>query len=103
MKFDEKIREKLSRMRDEIPGDGPITDYLRVLRAQGDESASSAEELTKIIVRLFQSSDGIKFLILLEKAVLLSGPPNGCSDSALREANAVRNFVTDLRRIVAHG
>lgn len=80
-----------------------ITAYLNHLRGEGPDGVEMAEELTAIMVDLFQTENGIKFLIMLEKAVLLSGISNGMSDSALRERNAVRNFVLNLRSIVANG
>jgi hypothetical protein len=77
--------------------------HLNFLRSESEEGAEIAEELTDDIVSTFTTESGLKVLMLFEKSVLLSGAKNGAPDSALREMNAVRNFVLEIRRIVANG
>lgn len=89
-------------MRNERPALSPLGDYLNWMRNQGKEGAESAEVLSADIIETFTTDEGLRVLKLFEKAVLQVGQPNGSSDSALRELNAVRNFVLEIRRIVAH-
>lgn len=79
----------------------PLTAHLNYLR-NTDEGAAIADELTATLRKCFATDDGIKSLMLLEKSVLVSCVPNGSSDSALREMNAARNLVLDLRRIASN-
>ncbi|MGB1214973.1 MAG: hypothetical protein ACPG4X_16515 [Pikeienuella sp.] len=80
----------------------PLTAHLNHYR-ETDEGAAMADELELILHDTFTSESGLKALLLFEKAVLLAGVPNGASEGALREMNAVRNFVHDIRRIVSNG
>lgn len=87
-------------MRAEMPVQSMLSGYLAWMRA---ENAESADQLEADIVETFTSETGLRVLKLMEKSVLLGSVPNGASDSALREMNAVRNFVLEIRRLVTHG
>ncbi len=90
----------LSDMREE----GPVQSYLAAhLNWMRDENADGAEQLHADIIETFTTDAGLRVLKLMEKSVLFAGAPNGSSDSALREMNAVRNFVLEIRRLVSHG
>lgn len=79
----------------------PLSEYLtHVETVPGAEK--TADQLRAIIADTFTSEIGIKALMLFEKAALNAVVPNGGSESALRETNAVRNFVADIRRIVSN-
>lgn len=93
----------LESMRNEQIALSQLGAHLNFLRGEGEEGAAVAEELTNDIVETFTTPSGLKVLMLLEKSVLFSGAKNGAPDSALREMNAVRNFVLEIRRIVANG
>jgi hypothetical protein len=93
----EKVRK---RVRDEFSSPGFVGRYLAWMRAENPEGA---ETLEADIVETFTTDEGVRVLIMLEKAVLLSSLPDGSDDRALREKNAVANFVLEIRRIVAHG
>lgn len=80
----------------------PLTMHLTQLRAS-KEGSETADLLEADLIEAFTTESGLRALMLLEKSVLCAGVPNGASESALREMNAVRNFVFDIRRIVAHG
>jgi len=96
-----KAKDKfLGDMRQEMPIQSHLSDYLNWMRG---EDANSAEQLHADIIATFTTQEGLRVLKLMEKSVLNSGAPNGSSDSALREANAVRNFVLEIRRLVSHG
>jgi len=77
--------------------------YLADLASKGQEHAEVADTLTADLIEAFTSEPGLRVLILLEKSVLFAGLPNGASDGALRELNAQRNLVLEIRRIVANG
>lgn len=77
--------------------------YLNWMRSDGDEGAAKAESLTADLIETFGTDEGLRTLILFEKAVLMAAVPNGAPDGALREINAVRNFVLEIRRLVANG
>lgn len=99
-----KLRQRMiERMKDELPSDSPLGKYLMHLKKSGGDGPAAAEELMGILVDTFTTENGLKTLILFEKAVLLAALPNGSPDGALRENNAVRNFVLEIRRIVANG
>lgn len=90
-------------MRGERSTGGFISRYLSWMRSEGDEGPAASDSLADDIARTFSTDEGLRVLILLEKAVLLSSLPDGSDDRALRETNAVRNFVLEIRRYVTHG
>lgn len=90
-------------MRAEMVGRSHIDDYLTFLRRNGDDGAEMAASLEADLIEAFSTEAGLRVLKLFEKSVLHNAHPNGSSDCALREMNAVRNFVLNLRRIVANG
>ena len=90
-------------MRQQPDGTSAITEYLNWMRSQGDEGAEAADLLHADIQETFKSETGLRVLILMEKSVNNRVLPDGSSEGALREHNAIRNFVHDLRRNVAHG
>lgn len=83
----------------QMPVTSPLSAYLNWMR---QEHAEEAEGLEVDIAEAFTSETGLRVLKLLEKSVLKASQPNGSSDSALREFNAVRNFVLDIERIVSN-
>lgn len=87
-------------VRKERPAYGYITDYLVWMRS---ENAEGAEALEDMMADLLSSENGIRFLILLEKSVLHHTVPLDASDGALRELNAVRHLVTEIRRYATNG
>lgn len=96
-----KPRDKYkSDMQNEAPTHSMLSVYLNWMRSENPESAASLEA---DMAETFTTEQGLRVLKLLEKSVLFAGIPNGSSDSALREANAVRNFVLEIRRFVARG
>lgn len=86
---------------EQIPAE--LSRHLAFLRSMGPDGAEAANLLTADMIETFTSESGLRVLKLFEKAVLQTSLKNGASDGALRESNAVRNFVLDLRRIVANG
>ena len=96
-------QRKLAQMRGERSSAGYISRYLAWMQNEGEDGPAAAESLMGDIADTFKSDEGLRVLILLEKATLLSSVPDGSDDCALREANAVRNFVLELRRYVTHG
>ncbi len=90
----------MKRMQREKSSPSELTRYLAFIRQEYPEEA---EQLEADLIQLFTSELGVKVLILLTKATVEMSVPNGADDRALREINAVRNFVLDIRRIVAHG
>lgn len=98
------IAKKRARMREERSATGQIASYLAWMSAEGgDKGPEIVQQLEADLMETFSTEAGIRTLIMLEKAILLSSVANGVDDRALREANAVRNFVLELRRYVAHG
>ncbi len=93
----------LHSMRQEGVAHSPLSQYLSWLRSQGEDGAVAAETLEADLIECFTDDVGLRVLKLFEKSVLLLPVPNGSSDGALREMNAVRNFVHEIRRIVSHG
>ncbi|WP_120636029.1 hypothetical protein [Ruegeria sp. EL01] len=87
-------------MRDEAPVQSYLATHLNWMR---EENPDGAEQLHADIIETFTTEQGLRVLKLLEKSVLYAGVPNGSSDGALREMNAVRNFVLEIRRLVSHG
>ena len=81
----------------------PLTAHLNYIGSTGDDGADLAEDMRDTVRRLFATDDVLKVLMLLERSVLVSSVPNGAPESALREMNATRNFVLDLRRIASNG
>ena len=90
----------LSNMRQNVSAPGYVSRYLAVMRRENPEGA---ELLESDIVKVFHSEEGLRVLKLLEKSTLKTSVPDGSDDRALRESNAVRNFVLELERIVSHG
>jgi hypothetical protein len=76
-----------------------LSAYLDWMR---QEHPDEAEGLEADIAEAFTTETGLRVLKLLEKSVLKVAQPNGASDGALREMNAVRNFVLDIERIVSN-
>lgn len=93
----DKVRQRFA---NEFSKPGFIGRYLSYMRSENSEGA---ETLEADIVETFTTDEGLRVLIMLEKAVLLSSIPDGADDRALREKNAVANFVLEIRRLVAHG
>lgn len=87
-------------MRREAPVLSMLDVYLNWLRS---EDPAYADALEADMIDIFTSEEGLRVLKLLEKSVLFAGIQNGSPDGALREANAVRNFVLNIRRIVGNG
>lgn len=75
----------------------------KYLAWMGSENPEGADELRDVLHSVFTTDDGLKALIFMERSVLYVGVPDGAPDGALRELNAVRNFVLEIRRIVSHG
>jgi len=90
----------LNDMRREAPVLSMLDVYLIWLRS---EDPAVADALEADVIDIFTSEEGLRVLKLLEKAVIFAGVPNGSADGALREVNAVRNFVLNIRRIVGNG
>lgn len=90
----------MAEMKQEAPVQAHIGTYLNWLRA---ENAAGADSLEADIVETFTTETGLRVLKLMEKSVLYAGVPNGAPESALREVNAVRNFVLEIRRLVSNG
>lgn len=90
----------LKDMRREAPVMSMLDVYLNWLRSE-DPAVSDALEAD--LIDIFTSEEGLRVLKMLEKAVIFAGIPNGAAEGALREANAVRNFVLNIRRIVGNG
>lgn len=90
----------LAEMRQEAPVQSYLSAHLNWMRGENPEGA---EQLHADIIETFTTEKGLRVLKLMEKSVLYAGAPNGSSDGALREMNAVRNFVLEIRRLVSHG
>lgn len=93
-----KAREQLQD--DRLSKSGIITQYLAQMR---EKNPDGADALEVDVAELFLSEKGLRVLKLLEKSVLLTDLPLGSSDGALRETNAMRNLVMEIRRIAANG
>lgn len=93
-------REKIRNRTPLDPVHSPLSAHLAHLQAKNPKGAA---QIRAIIIDLFTSDNGLKFMNLLDIAVLQISLEPGVSDSALRELNAQRNFVNDLRRIIAYG
>lgn len=78
---------------------GFVTEYLAEMRKRSPEGA---EVLEADIIEIFSSEAGLRVLKLFENSILFRSIPIEESDRALRSHNAVRQFVLELRRIVAH-
>lgn len=95
------VRDRLfADMRREGPTQGYLSAYLTWVR---QEQPESAEFLEADLIETFSTEEGLRVLKLFEKSVLSVALPGGADDRALRELNAVRNFVLEIRRIVSHG
>lgn len=92
-------REAKKRMLMDPMGNSMLGGYLAEMDRRNPEGADA---LRADLAEVFNTDEGLRVLILFENAVLKSALPNGSSDSALRESNAVRNFVLEIRRIVAN-
>lgn len=92
-------REAKQRMQMDPAGNSMLGGYLAEMDRRNPEGA---DQLRADLAETFNTDEGLRVLILFENAVLKSALPNGSSDSALREANAVRNFVLEIRRIIAN-
>lgn len=90
----------IEEMRREMPVQSYLGQYLVWLNSENPEGA---ELLKEDLRKTFHTEEGLRVLKMLEKSVLHVGVPNGASDGALREMNAVRNFVLEIRRLVANG
>jgi hypothetical protein len=77
--------------------------YLNEVRSMGQEGAEAAALIEADLIETFTSETGLRVLIMLEKAVLHVALPPGSSEGALREINAQRNLVLEIRRLVANG
>ena len=87
-----------------MQGEAPVQSYISAhLNWMRGENPDGAENLHADIMETFTSEGGLRVLKLMEKSVLFAGVPNGAPDSALREINAVRNFVLEIRRLVSNG
>lgn len=89
----------LADMRREKSAPGFIGSYLAFVR---ETDPKAADFLETDLALTFTSENGLRVLKMLEKSVLTMTVPNGSSDCALRELNATRNLVAEIRRIVAH-
>lgn len=92
-------REMMERMKADAIGNSMLGAYLAEMQRRNPEGA---DLLMADLAATFSTEEGVRVLILLENAILKSALPNGSSDSALREANALRNFVLEIRRIIAN-
>lgn len=90
----------LADMRKEMSVSGPLTGYLAQMRT---ENPQGADGLEADLIKVFTSDEGLRVLKLFEKSILYRSIPDGSEDRALREANALRNHVLEIRRIVSHG
>ena len=90
----------LNDMRRDMPAMSALSHYLNWVRGQ---DAEAAQGLEADIMEAFSTDAGLRVLKLFEKSVLLVGQPSNSTDGALREMNAVRNFVLEIRRYVANG
>ncbi|WP_065325801.1 hypothetical protein [Tritonibacter mobilis] len=90
----------LKGMSQELPGHSFISKYLNWMQSENPEGA---EDLRDALHATFATEEGLKALMLMEKSVLYIGVPDGSPDGALRELNAVRNFVLEIRRYVSNG
>ena len=76
-----------------------LTSFLAYLR---EDSPELADRYFADIHACFTTEAGVRVMELLEKAVLLTPEPPGCSDRALREKNGQRLLIAEIRRIVKH-
>lgn len=97
MKAKDKLIQKMQREKN------PRSELTRYLSYRHSEWPEEADALMTDLVELFSSEKGLRVLLLLTKATVEMSVANGADERALRENNAVRNFVLDIRRIVAHG
>ncbi len=76
-----------------------LTSFLGHLR---EAEPALADRYFADIHACFATEEGTRVMELLEKAVLLTPEPPGCSDRALREKNGQRLLIAEIRRIVKH-
>lgn len=83
-----------------MPAPGFLQEYLAWMRS---ENPAGADRLEDDLRTVFTTDEGLRVLKLFEKSTVKRPLSNGAPDSALREINAVRNFILEIERIVAHG
>ena len=88
---------------DPVSPTSQVGHYLNSLRGMGQEQAESADLMVADLIETFTTESGLRVLLMLEKSVLHVALPPGSSEGALREINAQRNLVLELRRLVAYG
>ena len=93
-------RKALEDLKKDMPSGGFLGEYLNWMRT---ENPRGSETLEADLIETFTSEEGLRVLKLFEKAILYCPIPDGSEDRALREINAVRNFVLEIRRIVSNG
>lgn len=79
-----------------IANGGYLTEYMATRSPEGREQAEAD------LVQVFTSEEGLRVLNLMRIAVSLRCDPLGADDRALRETNAIRNFVAELTRIATN-
>lgn len=86
------------------PGYPINPDALTVFLAQlGKVNPKAQAVYAEALNNFAKTDDGSKVMELLEKAVLLSSPPPGCSDCALRELHGQRLLISEIRRYAIYG
>lgn len=96
----EARKAMLADMKAEMPQTTYLMQYLAWMHAENPKGADSLEA---DLIDIFSDDKGLRVLKLFEKAVLLRPMPSSADDRALREWSAVRNFVLEIRRIIANG
>lgn len=92
-------RAHMARMKEAPLGNSMLGYYLAEMMTKNPDGANA---IMADIAETFSTDEGLRVLILFENSVLKCALPNGSSDSALREANALRNFVLEIMRIVSN-
>jgi hypothetical protein len=101
-----KFDDLRNRHRNDAAGDVSRMSFIGrhlMVMSETPEGAESAEILRNDIAELFGTERGLRVLTLFEKSVLYHSVEDGSDERALRESNAVRNFILEIRRIYAHG
>lgn len=80
----------------------PTSPISLFLAKMAEDQPKEAELLRQDIQQIFGTEQGARVLILLKNAVLMASLPAEASDRALREHNAQKTLINDLRRIVAN-
>lgn len=96
----QKVRDRLKQKLGFNPTVSPISAYLAQLRV---ENPDGADKIVAGMIDIFTSENGRKFMNLLDISILQISLNPEVSDRALREHNAHRNLVNDLRRIISNG